>query len=249
VTIAAHQGKQMAYKHKAIENRRKAKRNLERLLDEIKTVPKVENMTRQMVSGIAKASDYFMRLENVVGVHIYSEGPNRWYADIDFKDVPEGYSSRIGTPTKAPVHTQAEATEYAKAVLLMLRDTAPTEKRPEAIAFAFDDVVLKLPEKMFQEMVGLKEVTNQEFSEEYIADLMERARARVGGPITSERLDAASQEDYFFVISAALICSLAGNIRWPRFEYDENEGHDSRALFYPGDLSDEELPKQFPWGK
>lgn len=239
----------MPYKPKSMDNRRKARRNLERLLKEIESVPRAENMEMKAFSGVAKASQYFMRLENVIEVHIYSEGPERWYADICFKDVPKGYSNVIGTPVKAPVRTQEEATEFAKTMLLMLRDSAPVEERPEEIVFPFDDVDLAIPEGLYTKMVEMSVETKQEFSQEYIADLMERARARVGGKITKEGFDSASEDDKIFVYMAATLCSLAGNIRWPKYVYDEEEDRGSHGMVYPEDMSEEELRKQFPWKK
>ncbi|NTF17622.1 hypothetical protein G6L37_04365 [Agrobacterium rubi] len=239
----------MSYKMKSIDNRRKAKRNLERLLKEIESIPKSDNLAMEAISGVAKASQYYMRLENIVELHIYSEGPERWYADIVFKDVPKGYSNMIGTPVKAPVRTQAEAHEFAKAMLIMLRDTAPLEKKPEEIVFPFDDVNLIIPEAIYQELYGKKEEMGQDFSDEYIVDLMERARARVGGPLTSERMDKASAEDRTAVLVAALICSMSGRIRWPEFVFDEEEDKGSFGMFYPDDMSEDEMKKTFPWKK
>lgn len=237
----------MSYKLKSLDNRRKAKRNLERLLMEIESIPKSDNMGMEAVSGVAKASQYFMRLENVVELHIYSEGPERWYADIVFKDVPKGYSNMIGTPVKAPVRTQAEAIDFAKAMLLMLRDSKPPENKPEEIVFPFDDINLRIPEQLYHELYNKKEEMEETFSEEYIVDLMERARARVGGRITKELFDAASPEDKTAVMVAAMICSMAGHIRWPGFVFDEEEDRGSYGMVYPEDMSEDEMKKAFPW--
>jgi hypothetical protein len=237
----------MPYKPKSMDNRRKARRNLERLMKEIETVPRSDSMEMEAYSGVAKASQYFMRIENVIEVHIYSEGPERWYADVAFKDVPKGYSNVIGTPVKAPVRTQEEATDFAKAMLLMLRDSTPVEKRPDEIVFPFDHVDLTLPEEMYKQLVALREEISQDFSEEYITDLMERARARVGGKITAERFNSAPHDDKIFVMMAATMCSLAGNIRWPNYVYDEEEDRGSHGIIYPDDMSEEDLKKTFPW--
>ncbi|MNU48751.1 hypothetical protein D3C71_376760 [compost metagenome] len=237
----------MPYKPKSMDNRRKARRNLERLMKEIETVPRSDNMGMEAISGVAKASQYFMRLENVIEVHIYSEGPERWYADLCFKDVPPGYSNVIGTPVKSPVRTHEEATDFAKAMLLMLRDSAPPEKRPDEIVFPFDSVDLTIPEEMYQHLVSLREEMKQDFSNEYITDLMERARTRIGGKITADRFNSAEQDDKIFVLMAATMCSLAGNIRWPNYVYDEETDRDSRGILYPEDMSEEDLKKTFPW--
>jgi hypothetical protein len=237
----------MSYKPKSLDNRRKAKRNLERLLKEIESVPRSDNMSMEAFSGVAKASQYYMRFENVIEVHIYSEGPERWYADLAFKDVPKGYSNVFGTPVKAPVRTQQEATDFAKAMLIMLRDSAPVEEKPKAIVFPFDEVDLPIPEGLYTKISEEAVNTKQEFTREYITDLMERARARLGGPITMERFDAATDDDRIFVFMAAVLCSLAGNIRWPPYEYDEEEDRNSRSFGYPDDMSEEDLKKTFPW--
>lgn len=237
----------MAYKRKSLDNRRKAKRNLERLLKEIESVPRTEQAEMRAVSDIGRANQYFMRLENVVEVHIYSEGPERWYADIVFKDVPEGYSNAIGTPVKSPVRSQADANDYAMTALIMLRDTSNTAERPTGIVFTFDDVNLTIPEKLYQEIHSKKVEMDQTFSEEYVVDLMERARARVGGPLTEARMNKASPEDQRMVLVAAIICSLSGHLRWPDNVYDEEEDRDSHGMVYPDGMSDEEIRKYFPW--
>ena len=237
----------MPYKPKSLDNRRKAKTNLERILKEIESITMPESMKMESLSGVAEASRYFMRIENAVELHIYSEGPERWYADIVFKDVPKGYSNIIGTPVKAPVRTQAEAIEYAKAMLLMLRDAEPPKERPAEIVFPFDGVNLSIPEELYQELYKKKEEMKDTFSDEYIVDLMERARARIGGRITVELFNAAAPEDRTAVMVAAMICSLSGRIRWPEFVFDEEEDRGSHAMIYPEDMSEEEIRKTFPW--
>jgi hypothetical protein len=239
----------MAYKWKSLDNRRKAKRNLERLLKEIASIPKSDSMHMEAMSGLAKAGRFFMRLENVEGVHIYAEGPERWYADVVFKDVPAGYSNMIGTPTKAPVRTQAEAEDYAKTMLIMLRDSPVPEERPDEIIFPFDNVSLPIPENLYRELVKARDAVGQEFSLEYITDLMERARARIGGPITVDRFNAASQDDRLFVLTAATLCSLSGHIRWPPLIYNEEEDAGSYGTIDTSGMTDEEIRKAFPWRK
>lgn len=235
----------MAYNIKSMDNRRKAKRNLERLIAEVETLPVPQSLEMQAFSGVGKASAHYLTLENASEVHIYSEGPERWYADVVFKNVPSGFASVIGTPTKMPVKSQHEATEFARHLIMSLRHAKKETSPPEDIAFEFDQTTLKIPVQLYQEMVAKQQEMEQEFADEYIVDLMQRARLAVGGPITPERMEAASSNARIQVIVAATICSLSGRLRWPDLVYDEEEDRDARSFFSKDEMSEEEITRRF----
>jgi hypothetical protein len=237
----------MPYKYKSMDNRRKAKRMLERVMKELENVSPSEAITMEAISSIGKASIYFLRMDNVSELHIYSEGPERWYADVVLKDVPDGYSKVMGSPAKEPLMTQDAAIDYAKAFLLMIRDTPNTAKRPDTVVFTFDDVNFRFPEEVYKQLSDLRKQVDEECTEEYLEDLMERARARVGGELTEARMKAASVEDTAFIWMAATTASLEGHLRWPPNIYDEKEDQGSYGIAYPSNLPPAALKKIFPW--
>jgi len=237
----------MAYNIKSMDNRRKARRNLERLIAEVEALPVPQSLEMQAFSGVGKASEHYMTLENAAEVHIYSEGPERWYADVVFKNVPNGFASVIGTPTKMPVKSQHEANEFAKHLIMSLRYAKTETTPPEDVAFEFDETTLSIPVKLYQEMAEKQREMEQSFPDEYIVDLMDRARSAIGGTITPERMEAASFDDRLKVIVAATICSLSGRLRWPDLVYDEEEDRDAKSFFQDDEMSEEELKQRFPW--
>lgn len=210
----------MSYKYKSLDNRRKAKRNLEKLLKEIADIPKSDNSSFQAMSSIGKTSAYYMKLKNVEGVHLYSDGPDRWYADAVLKDVPDGISKVFGIPVKMPATTYQEAWDFARGMILFLRDVETTEEKPESIGFEFDEVSLMIPMEAYDFISNIRS-KGPDFEEGYIEDLMLRTRERLGGVLTRERMEGASDQDKAAIATACIFAIMTGINRWPENVYDE----------------------------
>lgn len=239
----------MPYKYSSLDNRRKAKRHLEKLLKEVADTPKSLDMDFKAESALGKSSAYYMKLENVEGVHVYNEGPERWYADIVLKNVPDGISQVMGIPVKSPVATQQEAWNFAKMLLLMLRDTDNKYEKPTNIVFELDHIGISIPMDIFNTISKLKEKMPG-FEPGYIEDLLYRARERFGGKLTHEALNKSSSEDKSFLMMACTFALIAGLNRWPKYVYNEDTDRGSSPwLVKPEDLglSDEDFKSgKFP---
>ena len=132
------------------DERRQAKRELERLMPKArKLAAQAKIIARKTLSPIGEANAGVMRLENVVGVHIYQRVPWGWYADLllDARKLPPGACDAIGTPENAPHPNRTEAEEFALMLLVGLINAEPEEvpDPPKQRPFCFFGHWLNIP--------------------------------------------------------------------------------------------------------
>lgn len=215
----------MAYKHKALDNRRKAKRNLERLLRKLDELD-IDFARLEMApnTGQARSMSPHWRIENVVGVHIYCEDGRRWYADVEFK-VPDGVPKVLGVPVKMPCSTSEEAERFALSILGQIKaKPAKPSLDGDFRSFILDDFEFEIPAEMFAEMMAAQRAVFGDGGDDgfdYVAGRLEEVRESFGGRVTEESLRNISDDRR---MELAAVCSMAltvGLNRWPPSRFDE----------------------------
>lgn len=215
----------MAYKYKSLDNRRKAKRNLERLLKKLEeTTMDFSNLELAPNSGHAKSMSQYFRLEYVVGVHIYCEDGKRWYSDIEF-NVPEGVPKLIGVPVKMPCATVEEAERFAMTLLGQMKaNPAMPNLDSDFRSFIIDEFQFEIPADLFNELnaaqASIFEGPGDDYA--YVTRRLEEVRASFGGSVTREALVGITDARR---LELAAVCSMAltvGLNRWPPNVFDES---------------------------
>jgi hypothetical protein len=215
----------MAYKYKSLDNRRKAKRNLERLLKKLDETPMdFSHLEMAANSGPAKSMSQYFRLEYVVGVHIYCEDGRRWYSDIEFK-VPEGIPKLIGVPVKMPCATVEEAESFALSLIGQMKaKPAKPNLDSDYRAFIIDEFQFEIPAELFDEMNAAQAMIfdGHDNGHAYVTGRLEEVRASFGGRVTKAALEGMSEARQ---LELAAVCSMAltvGLNRWPPNVFDES---------------------------
>ncbi|WP_327211108.1 hypothetical protein [Rhizobium leguminosarum] len=215
----------MAYKYKSLDNRRKAKRNLERLLKKLDETPMdFPHMEMAANSGPAKSMSQYFRLEYVVGVHIYCEDGRRWYSDIEFR-VPEGIPKLIGVPVKMPCATVEQAENFALSLIGQMKaNPAKPNLDADYRSFIIDEFQFEIPADLFNEMNAAQAMIfdGPDNGYAFVTGRLEEVRASFGGRVTKGALEGISEARR---LELAAVCSMAltvGLNRWPPNVFDES---------------------------
>lgn len=215
----------MAYIHKSLDNRRKAKRNLERYLKKLEENPvDIDRLELTPNSGPAHTMSQYFSLDYVVGVHVYCEDGNRWYSDIEFK-VPDGMPKLIGVPVKMPCATQEDAEKFALLILAQLKaKPAKPSLHADYRCFVLDEFEFEIPAEIFNEMQAQQKAfygDDERGEYAYVSRRLDEVRASFGGRVTKEALEGISEAR---TLELAAVCSMAltaGLNRWPPNKFDE----------------------------
>jgi hypothetical protein len=216
----------MAYKYKSLDNRRKAKRNLDRLLKKLDEMPMdFSKLEMAPNSGHAKTMAQYFRLEYVIGIHVYCEDGKRWYSDIEFK-VPEGIPKLLGVPVKMPCATLEEAERFALTILGQMK-AKPAKPSLDADfrSFTIDEFQFEIPADLFDEMSDAKNMIFEGDSDNghaYVTQRLEEIRASFGGKVSVDALKGITEARRLELVTVCSMAMSVGLNRWPPNVFDES---------------------------
>lgn len=193
----------MGYKHSNPQNRMRAAALLRHLKGQLVDVTGVEV---ELFSNTAASAEAYWQLSKARGVHLYQEGGG-WHADLEFKDLPPGVGTIIGTP--APVATRAEAIESVVGMMSICaqRDSVPPPDPATGLRwFRFDEHEIPVDAGMladYMERAKSFGVTR----DDAVAQLMlMRSEIAGAGPVTRDDWAAAPFETRY---QACKVCCMA----------------------------------------
>jgi len=208
------------YKHKDLDNRRKAKALLARLMPEAeRRAPEFTNLETKS-SSLGANTFKHIHIDRVTGVHVYQGERGGWYYDLSFKDLPPGVPNVLGQPVAFPLDTREEAIDGAVSMLAMLvnkRDQDPPPQDDAEAVFPFDDVVISLPSQMIR---TLSEAPVPLPDHEYVRTRLDEVRKEFAGdgPLTGDILNKLTRDDLMRVYAVAAMAICRGIPRWPQSE-------------------------------
>lgn len=162
-----------------------------------KAEEKIANGTdAQMLPMSGRGSDQmsWVTREHLVGIHIYEMKGHGWYGDLLLRDVPLGQPEALGTPTRRPLKTEAEAREQVFGLLVcilsMIAKRGPPEQKKLPARFSLDEVDIEMDPKIFTlaEEVAIK-LDDQPWRFHELFDELRRDCFN-GQPMTIEGLEA-----------------------------------------------------------
>lgn len=208
------------YKHKAPDNRRKAKALLAKLLPEaIRRAPEMD-LVESQASPLGANTFKHIHIDRVAGVHVYQGDRGGWYFDLSFKDLPPGVPNVLGQPVAYPLETKEEAINGAISMLAMLVKTRdkilPRHDDAEAV-FPFDDVVISLPSDLIRTLAAAP-FPPPEY--EYVRGRLDEIRRQFAedGTMTGEVMDKLTEDQRMEVFTVVAMAICRGIARWPQSE-------------------------------
>lgn len=208
------------YKHKALDNRRKARALLSKLMPEAERRAPEMNMVEASSSSLGANTFKHIHIDRVTGVHVYQGERGGWYFDLTFKDLPPGVPNVLGQPVAYPLETREEAINGAVSMLAMListRDkTLPGHEDAEAV-FPFDDVVITLPSVLIRALESAP-VPVPDFG--YVCDRLDETRRQFAGDgtMTEDVMGRLTDDQRMQVFTVVAMAICRGIARWPQFE-------------------------------
>lgn len=207
------------YRYQNPENRIAARRNLRRLLPIAEAKASEGKGTYEAASAHGDAMRQWVRIENAYGVHIYKTPLDGWIADIELKNVPDGFPKVIGTPVSMPLENRKDCERDAVGMLAMMIHNS-SEKEPEAPTenvFIFHDLTIKLPHetivKLSQARKFMTDVMPQNYVMQRLAEVSEKH-----GELSEEIMRNMSNKDRDEIV---VVCALAMAERIPRWPPSE----------------------------
>lgn len=210
----------MSYNYKNPTNRIKAAQLLKRLLPLARQEAEKVKDGIKAASNLGRATLGHYHLSKCVGVHVYQGTKGGWFADLEFKGLPLGVGSVIGTPSQLPQKNREEAVRDAISLLASVMKNPEPQGSTEAVdsVFAFDDIEMTVPGEMLRD---LKSRIGESPTADEALIVLERARFDFaqGGPLTRQIVEGLSEDALRTIRLACAIALLAGLPRYP--QYDE----------------------------
>lgn len=193
----------MGYKHSNPQNRSRAVALLRHLKGQLIDVTGVQV---ELFSNTATSSETYWQLSKAYGVHLYQEDGG-WHADLEFKDLPPGIGTIIGTP--APVATRAEAIECVVGMMSICaqRDSVPPPDPATGLRwFRFDEHEVPVDAGMLADYMKQARAFGVT-REDAMAELMLMRSEIAGlGPMTRDAWAETSFENRY---QACKVCCMA----------------------------------------
>ncbi|KQU00836.1 hypothetical protein ASG60_19600 [Methylobacterium sp. Leaf469] len=218
----------MGYKHRHPQNRAKAASLLSRLKGELVNVTGIQV---EALSNVYAAAEAYWQLSKASGVHLYQEGGG-WHADLEFKGLPPGVPTIVGTPE--PVPTREEAIESVVGMMSMCaqRDhVTPPDPTTGLRWFRFDDHQVPVDPGMLEHFVSRVPVVA--FDADHIRRELDLLRADISGdaPVTAEAWAAA---EFQLRYDACRMCCAAMAFGIMQVSYDPSVDLDLVSAPAPG---------------
>ncbi|TGE02645.1 hypothetical protein [Methylobacterium nonmethylotrophicum] len=204
----------MGYKHYIPQNRAKAAALLRQLKGQLVDVTGVQVEAR---SNVFAAAEAYWQLSKASGVHLYQVGAG-WHADLEFKGLPPGVPTIVGTPE--PVATRAEAIESVVGMMSICaqRDNVPPPDPATGLRwFRFDDHEVPVDPRMLEHFASRVPVVK--FDASHVRRELDLLRADISGdaPVTA---DAWAAADFQLRYDACRMCCAAMAFGIMQVSYD-----------------------------
>jgi hypothetical protein len=234
-----------SYRHKELDNRRKAKTLLQKLLPQAIDTAKEVSQDDLEASVLGANTIKWLRLSHCTGVHVYQGAKGGWFADLTFTGLPAGVPEIIGTPVSLPKATREEAIqeglELLAVVIAQERKQHETADEPIAV-FDFDKIALQIPSALIQQLDGSGlEKPGPAHTMKRLDEI--RTQMTGGEPFTAENFNRLSREDQLAVVAVAAVAITHGIVRWP-LPKEAMPGPDpsvDKTAFAHGPFSDDRL--------
>jgi hypothetical protein len=205
------------YKYKSMENRRRAKFLLDKLMPEARKLMEKITGAEAFQNPLGEHTMPHLHINRVTGVHLYQGKLGGWYFDLTFKDLPPGIPEIMGQPVEHPCKTREEAIKGAVAMLayLLARKDKPLPGADEAVVvFPFDEVAVKLPSSIIAELEKFPLPKNRQEMARHRLDEVRKEFAK-DGPLTMAIMDGLTNEQRAAIMSVAAMAVVSGIARWP----------------------------------
>ncbi|MER2193581.1 hypothetical protein [Methylobacterium brachiatum] len=204
----------MGYKHHNPQNRAKAASLLRQLKGQLVDVTGVQVEAR---TNIFAAAEAYWQLSKAAGVHLYKVGDG-WHADLEFKGLPPGVPTIVGTPE--PVATRTEAIESVVGMMSICaqRDSVPPPDPATGLRwFRFDDHEVPVDPGMLESFAA--RIPHVEFDATHIRRELDLLRAEISGdgPVTADAWAAAEFQTRY---DACRMCCAAMAFGIMQVSYD-----------------------------
>lgn len=218
----------MGYKHHNPQNRAKAASLLGQLKGQIVDVTGVQVEAR---SNVFAAAEAYWQLSKASGVHLYKVG-DEWHADLEFKGLPLGVPTIVGTPE--PVATRAEAVESVVEMMSICaqRDNVPPPDPATGLRwFRFDDHQVPVDPQMLEHFAS--RIPAVAFDAMHIRKELDLLRTDISGdaPVTAEAWAAA---EFQLRYDACRMCCAAMAFGIMQVSYDPSTDLDLVSAPAPG---------------
>jgi len=208
------------YKYKSVENRRKAKFLLDKLM------PEAERMVGGLKTAEAHGNDVgdnamsHAHISRVTGVHVYQGRKGGWFFDLSFKDFPPGVPNIMGQPVGMPLPSRDEAVQGAVTMLawLIKQKDRPLPSTEDAVAvFPFDHVIIQVPSSL---IARIKAIPVPSGGPDYVKTRLDEVREEFAGdgPMTVEVMNSLTEEQQLRVMTVVTMAMAEGFVRWPEYE-------------------------------
>ncbi len=214
----------MAYKHGNPQNRMRAAALLRQLKGQLVDVT---GSTVEAVSNTAASSEAYWQLKKASGVHVYQQDGG-WHADLEFKGLPEGIPTVIGTPV--PSSSRAGAIESVVGLMSICaqRDNVqPPAQETTLRWFRFDEHEVPIHQKLVADYAE-QQKTLQVDPADIIHELeVLRTEIAGNGPVTSRAWDAADFDTRYDAVKFCHVAMALG-VRQLTFDPSAANEHDMR---------------------
>jgi hypothetical protein len=220
----------MTYNYNKLDNRRKAKFMLNKLLAQAHDLAKqvdAETTAGKPASRMGANMVKHLRLSAINGVHIYQDESGRWFADLTFEGLPPGVPDVIGTPSTEPHRTREEAVQEAirtiATVIHVDANRTASDEAPEAV-FDLDDIALTIPSGLIRDIkAGIVERPGAEYMAQGLNELRDQFAG--GKRFTAEIFENWPEIDQRRIVAVAALALTEGMIRWPNDRRAERPIH------------------------
>lgn len=193
----------MAYNHRNPQNRARAVALLTHLKGQLVDVTGV---TVEARSNVFAAAEAYWQLSKASGVHLYQEGGG-WHADLEFRGLPAGIPTVVGTPTPVPTRAQAIESVVEMMSICAQRDNVrPPDPGTGLRWFRFDEHEVPVDPGMLESYAARVAVVA--FGASDVLKELDILRTEIAGagPVTSDAWAAAGDQTRY---DACRMCCAA----------------------------------------